>query len=883
MLSEGIEYAPDSLREVRVYLHPSASPAHVLSGVAADAFDLTSFSVAVRQSSNTATVELSWHDELYGDAEPRIGQVLEISLQGVSYWIGLIDGMDDHRLSSGDKRLTVRARSRDATPAWRDTRRTTQIYPTATPLGYIARQIAQSCGMQSAEIALPNTGQTTVHSNTQLADLTPWQMLTTLLQPSGLEPYVDARGRLKTISRDLTRASDIVLEDNRRLVKVSGAKGRPQLTEMRIRWLDPKLAEVSQVTKVLATKTITAGFFQLKQEQDIWFSADQTQRARETYMVVRQSANSGLLPVCKETYAQLSTTKGTITLKTHAWVPGLAIGAMAVKLAAHSTPDIAPPGGGPTSPVGRKLEFAADAVILLTMMSIGTGSYEVWGTPYDYVHVRNTTTAYNRSANVWEIKPQEIENDFVMNDDQAHTFAVRELVYQYSAATSYNLTIVDDTRIERGDIIELRNGTRIYVTEYSRDLSHGAPALLEINGFLLNAVGAVGAQTVLVHNPVPVRSSMPDVPGYTLPPGSGLTPVDPTDPGYSAYQSYGPWTMLPNMPEARNVHSAFVFGGQLLHVGGNHRALGFEKSDGYQMWLDPSTGTWDFDTADGLPGGAPTIVIGEGQLVCSTVAHYGGKVYAIGRSYNGTGASVWEYDPDNVYYSVNSHWHILPIATPWVISTQYGALVDDTVYYPTVGKAINLETSTVVDIASIQAITGEGGIMSTCVQALGGKVYVLGVGNLNISGASCTRTYIYDPATDTITSGVAAPESIWGATAVVLGGAIHVFGGAKGGASYDHSDRHLTYTPATNKWSSKAKLPPATYLDDGKVLFGPGVFATPQRAGFSAVAYNGKIYIAGGGGFIAPDGGSTTLNNQTPPSMLTYRSMTFVYDPGLDA
>ena len=38
-------------------------------------------------------------------------------------------------------------------------------------------------------------------------------------------------------------------------------------------------------------------------------------------------------------------------------------------------------------------------------------------------------------------------------------------------------------RIERGDIVELQDGTRVYVTEYSRDLGHGAPAVLNIDGF----------------------------------------------------------------------------------------------------------------------------------------------------------------------------------------------------------------------------------------------------------------------------------------------------------------------------------------------------------------------------------------------------------------
>ena len=117
------------------------------------------------------------------------------------------------------------------------------------------------------------------------------------------------------------------------------------------------------------------------------------------------------------------------------------------------------------------------------MMSIGTGVYEIWGTPYDMVHARNTTTAYGKNTQDWEINVAEIENDFVMNQEQSQGFAVRELIYSYRSASSYNISIVDDPRIERGDIISLKDGSRVYVTDYTRDLSIGAAATLDITGF----------------------------------------------------------------------------------------------------------------------------------------------------------------------------------------------------------------------------------------------------------------------------------------------------------------------------------------------------------------------------------------------------------------
>lgn len=477
-------YPLDSTRATTVFVH-AASPLEVLQEASSTPVEITRFCTSVRQSPGEVSIGLAWHDELYGANQPQYGQVLEIMLEGRSFWIGIIQAINDFRLSSGQKSMTLVARSRDASPLWRETRRLTDVYPVSTPLDYIARQVCYGIGVSDYEIGQLNIPGYTVHSNTQLADLPPWQMLTVLMQPSGLEPYIDARGRLKAISRDTMRGADIELTDNTRLLSVNGSKSRAPVTEVKIKWLDPNLTEVSQQDRVLDKATMTAGFFKLKLERDVTFSQDGTQRARNTHMVVRQSANSGLLPVCSEDYSQKSITSGKIVLKTSAWVPGLATDAIVAKLLAHKIPDgvVAGIGGGFTIPKGRLVEAAADVELFITMMSIGTGVYEIWGTPYDMVHARNTTTAYGKAVKDWEVNVSEIENDFVMNQEQSEGFAVRELTYSYRAASSYNISIVDDPRIERGDIISLKDGSRVYVMDYARDLSHGAPATLEITGF----------------------------------------------------------------------------------------------------------------------------------------------------------------------------------------------------------------------------------------------------------------------------------------------------------------------------------------------------------------------------------------------------------------
>jgi hypothetical protein len=483
-------YAIDAERTAQVLYYRDATPLELVLGTAAagspGAVDLSPYATAIKQSASEASVTVSWHHELDGTAQPQPGEIIELKLDGTSLWWGIIEAINDYRLERGQRVLTILARTRDAGPFWREARRVTDLYPTATPLAFIAREVAISLGMTDAELLLPSSSGYTIHSNTQLADLSGWDMLETLYLPGGFAPFVDARGRLKVISRDVSRAADVILTEER-VVSVNGARNRQPLTLVRVKWLDPNLTYVSQQDQALANATITAGFFQLKQEQDVEFSRDASQRAGSTYMVIKQSANSGLVPVCDEDYEQLTQTTGRITLTTTFWAPLLATADLAFLIYLAANPDIVQTnivtGTGITIPIGRIEQMTAEAALILIMMSIGTGMYEIRGTPYDYVHARNTTEAYDCDAPAWLQRDVEIENDFVMSEDAAQALAVRELIYQAKAANSYSVTIVDDPRIEPGDIVELHDGTRLYVTSYSRDLTRGAAATLDIEGF----------------------------------------------------------------------------------------------------------------------------------------------------------------------------------------------------------------------------------------------------------------------------------------------------------------------------------------------------------------------------------------------------------------
>ena len=183
----------DDERTVAVVVYPVGTPiADVVAGTAPVPLDLSPYAMRVQQSTGELTVGLSWHHEIYGAAQPTPGQVLAVFVDGRLLAATLIESLNDYRLAPGERRMTLTARSPEAFAAWREVKRVTDIYPLGNRLDQIARDIALDVGLAPAEIALPPILYAVPHSNLQLADLTAWAMLETLLLPAGLAPRTHA-------------------------------------------------------------------------------------------------------------------------------------------------------------------------------------------------------------------------------------------------------------------------------------------------------------------------------------------------------------------------------------------------------------------------------------------------------------------------------------------------------------------------------------------------------------------------------------------------------------------------------------------------------------------------------------------------------------------
>lgn len=480
-------YALDDIeREITTTLFRGATTTweQLIMGTATPFLELSPYVDRLSCSANGADLGLRFNHELFGSTQPRIGDFVQIKCSGQTLFNGQVDGLTGYREAHGERTIGLSIKTRDATPLWRQTRWTTDTYPAGTELGVIIQDTLKALGLTTGEMpTLFLTGLHTVHGDTQLADLPVWDMLSMILQANGLEPFISATGKMTTISRDVIRNHDLQLE-SADILSISGERVRPPITNLIVKWLNPELAKTNTQTQVLTKESITAGFFKLKQERKVYWSEDRRQRAENTFMKVLSSVNDGLLPVGDEDYEQRDEFSGKITVTTMMWVPTLATATLATMILAAGLPDgVASLGGGLTIPIGRRIEAAGQVAYFLIIMSLGTGNYEIWGDPYDYVHEVNTTEAFDQNAPAWVRLEETLTSDFIMNEAHAQAMAVRELLYRSMSAHSWNVDIVDNPLIEKGDILRLADGSRLYVSDYSRDLSHGAPAVLSVKGF----------------------------------------------------------------------------------------------------------------------------------------------------------------------------------------------------------------------------------------------------------------------------------------------------------------------------------------------------------------------------------------------------------------
>lgn len=489
MRTDVSEMPLDSLRSATITVYPKTETyVDVLMGLASNGFLLDNFVTAASHTAFDARVVMTWDGTgSFLTNQPKPGDILEVRENGSVLWIGFIDEVNNFNEERGNRTISVTARSRDGMGPWRSERFTGRRYEQGTLLNGVMEDVLRDAGLTQEEFIVPAGGAVVPHSNVQFAQITRWDALTLIGIATGWTPITNARGQVTFYNRAVDRVASQTLT-NERTKRIQGGKGTPAIGTFRVKWIDRNLTEVVQGEQVLGSATITAGFWRGTQDQDIYWSDDRSARAKNTRMKVVQSINDSLLPIGTESYTQQDDFHGTVEIEVSIFVSALATASLAAVLALDVQPDKVVVFGfgastGITVPVGRVIRGIAEASLLLIMMSIGTGQYEILGEPFDFVHAINKTDAYDSGAPSWLDAIQEIQLDLIYDEEMAQTVAIRELLFRIASANRWDTVIVDDPRVEVGDIIELSDTSRLFVEDYSRNLMRDSEAELVVRGF----------------------------------------------------------------------------------------------------------------------------------------------------------------------------------------------------------------------------------------------------------------------------------------------------------------------------------------------------------------------------------------------------------------
>lgn len=474
------------------------TPRELLLGTASGGVDYTNYTKSMSHSSTTMNVQVVLPSSI---TTPIPGQCVSITdtINGTSYTIfnGVIESVNGPRNVRGaEKVINFVIRRRDASSYWRGVKRVTRQYFMGTDLGYMARDIAEQAGLQTDEYSLPNVGVSLLHDSAQLSDMTLWDMLNAVGKPAILEPFIDGRGFLKWVSRDIRIAPTYTLTDWTTVLETGGINVGPRPTAVRVKYTSPNLVKVVQQERLLATATLTCGVFKAESRLEVWWSDDHKQRAQDIRFVASQSINDGAIgSIGSETFSENSSFGGVIETRMDYFQSGVTIAIFIAGLvASHHLPDpvqVVPlTGTGATIPSwgGGLVRGLYMTAMLYFILRSGTGIYNVYGKPYDYVHEVNEIEAYDANAPDWAEQIEIVESSLIPNLDVAQSIAQSELMYLVKASGGGSMLMVNDYRFEPGDVFLLPDATRFRISDYHRDLvrdGNPSPAEIELEGFFV--------------------------------------------------------------------------------------------------------------------------------------------------------------------------------------------------------------------------------------------------------------------------------------------------------------------------------------------------------------------------------------------------------------
>lgn len=404
---------------------------------------------------------------------------------------GIIQGPYSWQRERGTSFLTsFSVFTRDANQAWRRRSITSKEFTIGTDWSVMFYQVAQEVmGLDFNEIVVEEPWNLLFDKTVnQIVNISPWEGLSALAEGNLSRIWFNGNGQLAAYPISLDRVN-LVLSDDKLLSSYQQPGNNQEVVnKVIVTYIDNQLTKVTGAKKSLGTANVTTGFFDFETRLDVFWSEDKKQRAENVELVVKNSINQNDLGISigSERLEIANEYGGQLIITVDEFVSALAVAGLASILDSAFEADavqVGISGTGVTIPVGKLHMGLGVIAVLLAMMILGTGIYEIFGNPYEYAYLEKQAIAMLDNIPFWEEKEKNIRNDFISTEEKAHQLALTELLFAQSQGQPRNFVIANDPRIEKGDIIQLANGVKIFVDTAQRTIVRGQPIPMSISGF----------------------------------------------------------------------------------------------------------------------------------------------------------------------------------------------------------------------------------------------------------------------------------------------------------------------------------------------------------------------------------------------------------------
>ncbi len=373
-------------------------------------------------------------------------------------------------------------------------------FPIGTTYLTIATDIATNdMGLDGDEIEFAGFGSDTMFQPIQIGDETPMVSLARIMFVDGFVPKFDGRGVLTQALGLITGIPVRTYVDDSFAASVDRpfSKLDPP-NSVTIRGLNQDMAKILQPVQVLATLSLTIGYFTQDETIEIPWSEDKTQLAQNFYVDTLRSVNGGLSFLgADEKFTEISsgpTTEGSVGVRcdfTTGFAPWLIVFFLVEYVILSWVPDevvtVGFVGGvGVTVNVGSAAAAISLAIAMLIMMKIGRGNYAFMGEPFEFVHEEISALAELEGLLSEDIVELEIENHLISSQPKLDGLARDVLFEQQAKGNPRIFRMLNDLRLETNDEFRGLSGRDFKIKQLARTLirtQDGGVAISTVNAF----------------------------------------------------------------------------------------------------------------------------------------------------------------------------------------------------------------------------------------------------------------------------------------------------------------------------------------------------------------------------------------------------------------